>query len=107
MADFEDAMQVAAARACGARHIVTRKVGDYEHSPIRAVDPRVELSRLLQVPRVGLEVRRHNPSVVMGRQVFPILRPSTAKLPLDPVSKPESTEGGPWGQPLKKREGAP
>ena len=23
------------------------------------------------------------------------------------VSKPESTEGGPWGQPLKKREGAP
>ena len=21
--------------------------------------------------------------------------------------KPESTEGGPWGQPLKKREGAP
>ena len=24
-----------------------------------------------------------------------------------PMSKPESTEGGPWGQPLKKREGAP
>ena len=24
-----------------------------------------------------------------------------------PVGKPESTEGGPWGQPLKKREGAP
>ena len=23
------------------------------------------------------------------------------------VSNPESTEGGPWGQPLKKREGAP
>ena len=23
------------------------------------------------------------------------------------VTKPESTEGGPWGQPLKKREGAP
>ena len=27
MADFEDAMQVAAARACGARYIVTRKSG--------------------------------------------------------------------------------
>ena len=24
-----------------------------------------------------------------------------------PLRKPESTEGGPWGQPLKKREGAP
>ena len=28
MADFEDAMQVAAARACGARHIVTRNVSE-------------------------------------------------------------------------------
>ncbi len=37
MADFEDAMQVAAARACGARYIVTRNVRDYERSPIRAV----------------------------------------------------------------------
>ena len=37
MADFEDAMQVAAARACGARHIVTRNVRDYDRSPIRAV----------------------------------------------------------------------
>lgn len=27
MADFEDAMQVAAARACGARHIITRNPG--------------------------------------------------------------------------------
>ena len=40
MADFEDAMQVAAARACGARHIVTRNVRDYERSPIPAVNPR-------------------------------------------------------------------
>ena len=40
MGDFEDAMQVAAARACGARHIVTRNVRDYERSPIRAIDPR-------------------------------------------------------------------
>ena len=46
MADFEDAMQVAAARACGARHIVTRNVGDYERSPIRAVNPQEALSGL-------------------------------------------------------------
>ena len=46
MADFEDAMQVAAARACGARHIVTRNVRDYERAPIRAVDPQEALSGL-------------------------------------------------------------
>ena len=39
MSDFEDAMQVAAARACGARCIVTRNLRDYEHSPIRATPP--------------------------------------------------------------------
>ncbi len=46
MADFEDAMQVAAARACGARHIVTRNVRDYVRSPIRAVDPQQALGEL-------------------------------------------------------------
>jgi predicted nucleic acid-binding protein len=46
MEDFEDAMQVAAARACGARHIVTRNVRDYERSPIRAVDPQEALTAL-------------------------------------------------------------
>ena len=46
MDDFEDAMQVAAARACGARHIVTRNVRDYERSPIRAIDPQDALSGL-------------------------------------------------------------
>ncbi len=46
MADFEDALQVAAARACGARLIVTRNVRDYARSPIRAVDPRQALSDL-------------------------------------------------------------
>ena len=39
MADFEDAMQVAVARACGARYIVTKNVRDYERSTIHAVDP--------------------------------------------------------------------
>ena len=46
MKDFEDAMQVAAARACGARHIVTRNVQDYERSPIRAVAPQEALREL-------------------------------------------------------------
>ena len=39
MADFEDALQVAAARVCDARHIVTRNIRDYEGSPIRAIPP--------------------------------------------------------------------
>ena len=39
MADFEDALQVAAARAAGASHIVTRNLGDYRRSPIPAVAP--------------------------------------------------------------------
>ena len=46
MEDFEAAMQVAAARTCGARYIVTRNVGDYERSPIRAVDPMEALGEL-------------------------------------------------------------
>ena len=39
MADFEDAMQVAAARACRAQCIVTRNIRDYARSPISAVNP--------------------------------------------------------------------
>lgn len=39
LTDFEDAMQVAAARACGARSIVTRNAGDYQRSPIPALTP--------------------------------------------------------------------
>ena len=46
MDDFEDAMQVAAARACGARHIVTRNVKDYERSPISAISPQDALGGL-------------------------------------------------------------
>ena len=46
MADFEDAMQVAAARACGARHIVTRNVKDYHRSPIPAIRPQDALGEL-------------------------------------------------------------
>ena len=46
MADFEGAMQVAAARACGAQHIVTRNVRDFARSPIPALTPREALARL-------------------------------------------------------------
>ena len=45
MADFEDALQVAAARACGAQHIVTRNVRDFARSPIPAVTPQEALER--------------------------------------------------------------
>ena len=46
MTDFEDAMQVAAARACGATRIVTRNVSDYLRSPIPAVTPQQVLAGL-------------------------------------------------------------
>lgn len=46
MADFEDAMQVAAARACGARFIVTRNKRDFRRSPIPAVTPSEALEAL-------------------------------------------------------------
>lgn len=39
MSDFEDAMQVAAASACGARFIVSRNQRDFENSPIPAHPP--------------------------------------------------------------------
>lgn len=39
MADFEDAMQVAAATACGAEAIVTRNLKDYRSSPIPTLSP--------------------------------------------------------------------
>ena len=39
MKDFEDALQCAAALACGADVIVTRNLEDYQLSPINAVTP--------------------------------------------------------------------
>ena len=41
--DFEDALQVAAAEACGADVIATRSVRDYAKSPVRAATPRALL----------------------------------------------------------------
>lgn len=45
--DFEDAMQVAAATACGADMIATRNLRDYTQSPIRAAEPQDILTELL------------------------------------------------------------
>jgi predicted nucleic acid-binding protein len=44
--DFEDAMQVAAAEACGADVIATRNVRDYAKAPVRAVTPQTLLGEL-------------------------------------------------------------
>ena len=46
MADFEDAMQVAAAHACGAEHIVTRNRRDFADSPVPAITPAQALREL-------------------------------------------------------------
>ena len=46
MTDFEDAMQVAAARACGARFVVTRNARDFRRSPIPAITPQEALGTL-------------------------------------------------------------
>ncbi len=44
--DFEDALQVAAARACGASFIATRNTSDYRRSPITALSPKAVLEEL-------------------------------------------------------------
>lgn len=46
MSDFEDAMQVAAALACGADFIVTRNIRDYRQSRIRAITPSQALDEI-------------------------------------------------------------
>ena len=48
MADFEDAMQAAAALACGAEFIATRNVSDYARSPVPALTPARALESLAQ-----------------------------------------------------------
>ena len=44
--DFEDALQVAAARACHAAYIITRNVKHYYKSPITAVTPKIFLKTI-------------------------------------------------------------
>lgn len=43
--DFEDALQVAAAMACGAQFIVTRNERDFKGSPVPAITPEAFLRR--------------------------------------------------------------
>jgi predicted nucleic acid-binding protein len=45
MRDFEDALQVAAAMACGAQFIVTRNERDFKTSPVPALNPDTFLRR--------------------------------------------------------------
>ncbi len=46
--DFEDAMQVAAALACGAELIVTRDLKEYSASPVPAMSPERAVARLAE-----------------------------------------------------------
>jgi len=46
MRDFEDALQAAAAVACGANTIATRNVRDYARAPVRATTPTILLKEL-------------------------------------------------------------
>jgi predicted nucleic acid-binding protein len=46
LSDFEDALQVAAARACGASFIATRNVKDFRRSPVLARTPKRLLKEL-------------------------------------------------------------
>ena len=46
-ADMEDAMQAAAAVLFGAQMIVTRNLGDYAKSPIKAITPQMALKVLV------------------------------------------------------------
>jgi hypothetical protein len=41
MPDFEDALQAAAARACGASFIITRNERDFLSSPVTALSPEI------------------------------------------------------------------
>ncbi len=47
MRDFEDALQVSAAMACGAQFIVTRNERDFKGSPVPAISPEAFLRRHL------------------------------------------------------------
>jgi predicted nucleic acid-binding protein len=47
MKDFEDALQCAAAFACGADVIVTRNIEDYQLSPIKVTTPTQFLNEIL------------------------------------------------------------
>jgi PIN domain len=45
MPDYEDALQAAAAQACGASWVITRNEGDFAASPVPALSPEAFLAR--------------------------------------------------------------
>ena len=45
MSDFEDALQVSSAQACGANYIITRNGRDFVQSPLPALSPEEFLAR--------------------------------------------------------------
>lgn len=51
MRDFEDALQVAAAMACGAQFIITRNERDFKTSPVPALNPDAFLRQYSGPPR--------------------------------------------------------
>ena len=50
--DFEDALQVAAAMACGAQFIITRNERDFKPSPVPALNPEAFLRKYPEPPRL-------------------------------------------------------
>lgn len=50
MGDFEDALQVAAAMACGAQFVITRNERDFKNSPVPALNPDAFLRRYPVAP---------------------------------------------------------
>jgi predicted nucleic acid-binding protein len=51
MSDFEDALQVATAMACGAQFIITRNERDFKESPVPALNPGAFLRKYPESPR--------------------------------------------------------
>ena len=50
MPDYEDALQAAAAVACGAQIVITRNVRDFKGSPVVAMTPEVFIQHHLPAP---------------------------------------------------------
>ena len=60
MPDYEDALQAAAAVACGAQIILTRNVRDFKGSPVVAMTPEVFIQQHLPAP-LPAAARRSKP----------------------------------------------
>lgn len=58
MPDYEDALQAAAAVACGAQIILTRNVRDFKGSPVAAMTPEVFIQQHLPAPLPAAARRR-------------------------------------------------